>query len=514
MSMQRKNYDSDFCGSIPLNFINQIQPYGMLIVLQRPGLNIIQLSQNTRPLLGVDPENAIGATFDQFVGAGETDVFSSKFTNNVHKLPIQFTFKVNGTEKKYLSVTHAKENYFILELEEVQKSDEKDGSFVSIYQDIKQATYAIDSADTLEEVYQTTLKELKRISGFDKIMIYQFDEDWNGIVVGEIMEEGMESYLGLRFPASDIPKQARQLYLRNPYRQIPDCNYTPLKLYPVINPVTQTFTDLSDCNIRGVPAVHTEYLRNMNISASMSTRIIKNDNLWGLIACHHRTPKFLSYELCSVFELLSGILSSKFSSIQNKEEYLHSSKLQEIQSKLVEQVYTRQHLVEAITSGDATILDLLNIEGAVIAYNKHIETIGTVPDKNSIKDLIMWLRTNNIDKLFHTNELSNTYENGIRFTDIASGMIVLPIHAEKGEYIIGFRPELIEQVNWGGNPDEAINMEKDGKNYHPRNSFSLWQQTVKHSSLPWNKQELVIAENFRNVLVEFAFKKYAPDVVQ
>ncbi|RYD57841.1 MAG: GAF domain-containing protein [Sphingobacteriales bacterium] len=512
--MQKKNYDSDFCGSVPLNFINQIQPYGFLVILKRSDLSIIQVSQNIAGLLNEEPDQLINKSFNQFVEEQETKVFHTRFENKVDKLPVPLTINANGQRKKYLAITHAKEEYFILEIEEVQSKDDKDNSFISVYQDIKQAAYAIESADTVEDAYDITLRELKRISGFDKIMIYQFDKDWNGIVVGEIQEEGMESYMGLRFPASDIPKQARQLYLKNPYRQIPDCNYTPVKLYPIINPLTQTFIDLSDCNIRGVPAVHTEYLRNMKISASMSTRIIKDEKLWGLISCHHRDPKFLSYELCSVFELLSGILSAKFSSIQNKEEYDYSSRLQEIHAKLVEQIYRQGNVVEAISNGDSTILDLLNIEGAAISYKKNLETVGKTPDKNSLKDLIIWLQTNNIDKTFHTTELSDVYEDGLKFTDIASGMIVLPIHAEKGEYILGFRPEVVEKVNWGGNPDEAINFEKDGKNYHPRNSFKLWQQTVKNTSLPWQKHELTVAENFRNVLVEYALKKYNPDVAK
>lgn len=504
--MQRKNYDSEFCGNVPLNYINHIQPYGGLIVVAKEDLHIIQVSQNVDTLLGLNAEDVVDTPLEKYVPKAQIENLTTKFTGTIDKLPLQFDFNVDGKETHVLTIAHSAESYYLLELEPTDKQHE-DNSFVSVYQEIKYATVAINAATSLEEVCQTTIRELKRISGFDKIMVYKFDEQWNGLVIAEIMEEGMEPYLGLRFPASDIPRQARQLYLTNPYRLIPDCEYTPVKLYPVINSATQTFTDLSGCNVRGVPAVHTEYLRNMKVRSSMSTRIIKDDKLWGLIACHHRTPKFLSYELCSVFELLSGIASARFSSLQNTEDFTYAAKLQDVHTQLVEQLYAGNNLVESIISGDTTILNLLNIEGAVVTYQKRMESIGNVPDRNTIKNIIIWLQTNNINKLFHTTELADIYEEGINFSGIASGMIVLPIHAQKGEYIIGFRPEAVQKVNWGGNPDEAIQFEEDKKNYHPRNSFKLWQQTVQHNSLPWQKQELEIAEDFRNALVEFTLKK-------
>src|SRR5439155_4932601 len=132
------------------------------------------------------------------------------------------------------------------------------------------------------------------------VMIYQFDNNWNGTVIAEAMEAGMDSYLGLKFPASDIPKQAREMYRKNPYRFIPDVDYQPVRLYPVLNPVSGGFTDLTDSNLRSVAGVHLEYLRNMQVMASMSTRIVKEDQLWGLISCHHRTAKYLSYQMCSL----------------------------------------------------------------------------------------------------------------------------------------------------------------------------------------------------------------------
>lgn len=507
MSMQRKNYDSEFCGSLPLNFINQVQPYGILLVLDKEQLNIIQVSANIDTELGLEPETVLDTPLGNYILPVQLENLKQRLSAVAQdKLPFTFTFDVAGEPKDYLSITHSKEEYIILELERIDHSEVIDTSFLTVYQELRYTMSSVEMASTTVDVCNIAIGELKRISGFDRIMIYQFDEEWNGTVIAEVLEEGMEPYLGLRFPASDIPKQARALYERNPYRQIPDRNYTPIKLYPVVNPLTQTFTDLADCNLRSVAAVHLEYLKNMNVVASMSTRIIKDNKLWGLISCHHREARFMNYEKCAVFELLSGIISGKIGALKNKEDFAYNLKLQDIQASLVEQLYSGNNLFDGLLNKDITILNLLNVTGVVIAHNRRIATAGNVPTPNEINDLILWLQSNNIGKVYHTSNLSNVYDNAAQFGEKASGMIVLPIQPEKGEFIIGFRPEVIQQVSWGGNPNEAINFEADKKNYHPRNSFRIWQQTVKHTSVPWHNQEIAIAENFRNILLEFSLK--------
>lgn len=503
----KKNYDSDFCGSLPLSFINQTQPYGLLIVVQKTDLNIVQVSMNIETILNVSVDDVIDKPLSQFILASNADSLNRKFSSGLRdKLPITITFDINGKQKEFLSIVHVKDDMLIMELEESSNYDD-DSTFISIYQEIKYAMSAISNADGLQEASDIAVNELKKLSGFDRVMLYQFDEDWNGMVIAETKEDDMEPYLGLRFPASDIPKQARDLYYRNPYRQIPDRNYNPVKLYPVVNSVTQAFTDLSDCNLRAVANVHLEYLANMGVTASMSTRVLKDNKLWGLISCHHKTPKFLNYEKCSVFELLSGIISQKLSSLQNEETFHHLARLQELQARLVEQIYADDNIIDGLFKKETTILDLLNAEGAVILYRNNIELLGKTPKLEQIRDLVLWLQSQNTAKTYSTSALSEVYDVGSQYTDVASGMVVLPIRPERGEYIIVFRPEIIRKVNWGGNPDEAINFEADKKTYHPRNSFKDWQQIVKHTSEPWRKEELDIAEDLRNTVIEYTLRK-------
>ncbi|RYF96318.1 MAG: GAF domain-containing protein, partial [Chitinophagaceae bacterium] len=282
--------------------------------------------------------------------------------------------------------------------------------------------------------------------------------------------------------------------------------FTPVRLYPVINPITQSFIDLSDCNIRSVASVHLEYLGNMGVQSSMSTRLIVNDGLWGLISCHHRTAFHPGYEMCTVFELLSDVIAAKIAALEKETDYRLGEELQSIRSYLAERLYAGTGISDALVKGEQTILDLLNVEGIAMCLDKTIKLFGKTPDEEQTRNLVQWLQLEGAVETQATSSISHLYEGGNQFTDVASGMIILPVRPESGEYIIGFRPEVIQQVNWGGNPNEAIQFEADNKNYHPRHSFSTWQQQVKHTSLPWHQQEIAIAEQFRTMFLQYKYK--------
>jgi two-component system, chemotaxis family, sensor kinase Cph1 len=412
-----------------------------------------------------------------------------------------YQFEIN--QKQVTGMAHIKDGYLILELE----SSVSGQSFIELYQEIKFAMTAIETAEDSHAACKIVADELKKISGFDKVMIYRFDEDWNGEVIAEVMEEGMESYLGLKFPSSDIPKQARELYKRSPYRLIPNVDYEPVRIYPVINPITNSFTDLSDTNLRSVATVHLEYLRNMQVTASMSTRILKGDQLWGLIACHHRNPKYLSYEMGSVFELLSNMISSKIASALDRDLFVHRNEKQQLYNALVEEVYRHSDLFGALITNEQKVLKLLSADGVLIRLNNKTESFGSVPSRNDSEALLDWLQYNGFSKIHHQPGLSKVYEHAKEFSKEASGILVLPVQPEKGNYILAFRKEELQQVNWGGNPAEAVKMEADGIKYHPRASFKIWQQRVEEASTPWKPEEIEVAEQFRNFVIEATLNK-------
>ena len=499
---KRKTYDSDFCGSVPLNQINVIQSYGYILVLDKQDLTIVQASENVAQLLGQPVNKLVNQPLSRYVPDEDVEKLVNRFeVRHASKLPQKLT--IGGYSMR--AITHLKSAYYLLELEQLHGNGER--SFSDVFEEIKYIIASVESAKTLEEVAQLTVEEIKKVSGFDGVMMYQFDADWNGTVIAEEKAAGMDSYLGHKFPASDIPKQARNLYLNNPYRLIPDRDYKPVRLYPIINPVTKAFIDLSDCNLRGVAAVHLEYLKNMNVQASMSIRILREHQLWGLIACHHRSPHYVSFELCSVLELLSSVISNKIAAVLHQNTYELKAALHLKFTTLTERLYRQGNLASILLDQENThVLDLFGAQGAAVVLNGQQRTLGQVPAHHFIDDLTLWLQNRVSNQVYHTNNLAGEFDEADAYAETASGILAIPINSENGEFLICFRPERIETVKWGGNPNEAIQFEADGKTYHPRHSFGLWLQTVRQTAIPWQEEQLELAANLRNLINEFRVK--------
>ncbi|SMC76235.1 GAF domain-containing protein [Pedobacter africanus] len=500
---ERKNFDSEFCGSLPLHHVNLIQDYGYLLVLEPANLSLIQASENIVEVTGQPVQDMIGKNIADYMDVPGLQSIKSGLNSGIRqRIPVEVNIKNVSALQPFHGLMHLKEGYILLELENA--GEQRKAAFTQVFQKVKKVMAAIDQADTVQAVCEIAVHELRELSGFDGVLMYKFDQDWNGTVVAEEKDDRLEPYIGQTFPASDVPRQARQLYLKNPYRLIPNRAYQPFRLYPVINPVTNSFIDLSDCNLRGVVAVHLEYMKNMNIEASMSIRVIRNGELWGLISCHHLTPKYLDYELCAVFEWLSAVISNGVSRILDKEKYDFSSALQRKRAELTDRIYEEDNIVSGLLPDEGTsLLDLFNATGALIVLNDRIETKGKVPGKEMTDNLLLWVEGKSGSKVFAHNHMSGLYDEAKAFADVGSGLLAIPIDAAKGDYVICFRPEVIETINWGGDPNQAINFEKDGVKYHPRTSFKLWQETVKQYAQPWNEAELEMAEALRSFLFEF-----------
>lgn len=498
----RINYDAEFCGKVPLHQTNQVQPHGILLVVKEDDLVILQCSENANELLQTTVESIPGRSLGDFIDRKAIETLHQRLNNGIDgKIPMIWT--IGGTE--HLTLVQKVGGYFFAEIE--KEGQAAADSFVTVYQELKFVMASIERATTVVEACAIAAREIKRLSGFDKVMIYRFDKDWNGEVVAEEKEEGMDAYLGLKFPASDVPRQAREMYRKNTYRLIPNVDDQPIKLYPVLNPLTHAFTNLTDSNLRSVVPVHLEYLRNMNVRASMSTRILCDGVLWGLIACHHRTAKYLSYQMCSVFELLSDVINAKVSSLSNTDFHQYKSRMQQLLTRIMEGVYKNNSMVQGLLDQEGSLLEMLGAGGVAFSFNRQIESIGATPETDDVRNLIFWLQVNAINKTYHQTNLSAAYEDAEGYVENGSGMLALPIQPEKGDYILVFRPEVIQQTNWGGNPNEAVRFEQDRKAYHPRNSFQLWQETVRKTALPWTGAEVEVAENFRNLIIEYTLNK-------
>lgn len=470
-------------------------------------MKIIQASENTAQILGTAAGELVQRSLQTYIGEEQLQLLKQKLEHrelSTH-LPISILWPQNGSTRFFSGTLHNRDRYLLLELEELP--EQKSNTLISsTYQTISYIIASLKEAEGVMDVARIAAVELKKLSGFERVMVYRFDQQWNGTVIAETLTEGMESYLGLRFPASDVPKQARELYFRTPFRIIPHADGPTARLYPVMNPLTNSLTDIADCILRAVPLVHIEYLRNMGVAASMSTPIIVDNKLWGLISCHHRSPKLISFELRTSFEIISGIVASQLSTHQKEEIFRYRTGLHHIELKLLEQIYSKQDLSEGLLENPAYLLELLGVQGIVYVHNHEYQTAGTVPHERQVRSLLKWLSRYSKEKIFTTDSLPRLFEEAIDFRDIASGLIALQISGSR-HYLLGFRPEIIKAVNWGGDPNNAINFEADSKRYHPRNSFNIWREQVEFTSDPWHPQLLDIAQHIRMAMLEKLLKE-------
>jgi light-regulated signal transduction histidine kinase (bacteriophytochrome) len=245
----------------------------------------------------------------------------------------------------------------------------------------------------------------------------------------------------------------------------------------------------------------------MGVTASMSTRILNNDRLWGLIACHHKTAKQCSFQLCSIFELLSNIISARMHSLQSKEKHDADTNTRDLYSRIIEHVYESGDLRKGLLEGDSNVLQLFKAQGALLVKDGRHTTSGAVPAQADLDELLLWIHTRRLANTWHTDNLSGEFDHASPYMETASGMLAIPFHPEQEEYLLLFRPEVKKVIDWGGDPGGRIIYEKDGLNYHPRHSFKLWRQIVSGTSLPWQEEEIAAGDTLRSFLYEYTSKQ-------
>ena len=503
----QKNYDAEFCGNLAIHQINSIQDYGYLLVVDHQTLTIVQGSENIEELTGHNIRDLVNTKISTLFPGLDIQALQSEISKGPrNRVPMRCTFNNHTGGHTLNMLLHVKTGQLIFEIEKDDEIPER--SFSAVFQEVRSFISVLESTENLNEICQASIQEIRRIAGFDGIRMYQFDHQWNGTVVAEEITGELESYLGQTFPASDVPKQARALYIKNPYRLIPNRNYKVSRLFPVINPIVHGFLDLSDCNLRSIAAVHLEYMANMNVTASMSIRVMVEGQLWGLISCHHVTEKYLGLEIRSIFEWLSMEISYRISAVIKQEELGRSAEMLKIQAAVVETIFNNESIEKGlITDQNKYVLSLFNSTGFALKINGRISAMGTTPQEEELENLFLWASRKAADGVYTTQSLANVYDEAGPYAEVASGILAIPFGTQNSDILIFFRPERIREINWGGNPNEAISFDDDGVNYHPRNSFKLWQQTVRGQSAKWTAAEIEAAESFRNFLLGFRNEK-------
>ena len=491
-----------FCDNQPILQGGSIQAFGLMVVLDF-SFKILQVSANAEKFFGCRCDQVVGKNLADFLSAEDYRFLQQEIKNGDMSNFCGFNLTVKtATGLKSLPASFCVfEKYWIVELE---WADEK-MDFVAILKirnRISKLILNFKQYRTLQEMSDATAAELRSTLGMDKVMVYRFDENWHGTVLSESKESAMEAYLGLRFPATDIPAPARQLYAINPIRMIPNINDALVPLEPVLNPLTGEFSDMRTCILRGVASVHLEYLKNMQVCTSISVSIIKNSVLWGLIAFHHRSPKTMHVEIRSALRILEESFSARLMILESYESKEQIAGVADFRKTLTASALREDAPLTPIRDQIETVSRSLDAQGAAIYFDEQWFEWGVVPQRAQLQKLMEWLQKKKNQAVYSTDFLSQEYLEGETIKDVASGLLAISVAGQFEDFVLWFRPEVVQTVKWGGDPGQTLHFGSANKTYHPRKSFEIWKETVRGHAVSWKASEKSAAAEIRQMLAD------------
>ncbi len=504
------------CDSEPIHLLSKIRQNGFLFVLTHDDFKILQVSQNISKLINQEPTKILNNQIDT--------IFDNKFKDElsksiyyVKKYNKQFaSFNFTFEDKTLFSIVHSQDDFFILEIED--QSNHR-GIHYSVEDSINTIIKDCDYKTELVVFLQRIVNSVKTISNYDRVMLYKFDDNFNGEVLAQVTSRMHENFLGHRFPSSDIPVQARALYLKNKFRVIENVNDESSLIIPSINPLTNTILDMTYCCFRSVSLMHIEYLKNMGVESSMSLSIIVNGKLWGLVACHHDKPKYISIQQNQTYYLLSELISSQIEQKELIKYYENSFELKSKRELLINSLQNDEesNFFKSLEKYKKILNETIKSDGCVIYFENQFFGTNDVFDKNELNILFLICKENLKNNIFVNSNLSNDYPNLLKLKKKLGGLIALKIPNIEDAYLIYFRFEQIHTVKWAGEKSKKIEYDKDGNAImSPRASFESWKEVVKGTCEQFSKEEIEstkqLVEQLSKIYTSYSINKEAKDL--
>lgn len=425
------------CDQEQIHLSSAIQPHGELFVIDPATDRIVQCAAPAR---------------GEVLGKALEDVFPDSarlFSRLACRLPAEGVVhlgRYGGAAGDFDVVGHKTQDALIVELEQTTRVGP--ASFDDVYPQVREFLNRMQFADSIEDVARLAAVEVRRWTGFDRALIYRFDDDWNGEVIAEDRNDRLPSYLGHHFPANDIPAQARDLYRRNRMRLIADANYIPVPVVPTQNPASGQPLDLSYSVLRSVSPVHVEYMRNMGTMASMSISLLKGDRLWGLISCHHSTPARVPYQVRNACDFIGQVMSMQIASKEASALADRRHDLRAVQRRLLSGMAAADHFIDGLTENTHELLTLTGASGAAVVIEGACRLVGETPTAQDTMTIVDWLGAREKEDLFVTSSLHEIMPGGDAFKDVASGVLAIAVSQIHKSYVVWFRPEVLRTLKW------------------------------------------------------------------
>jgi len=471
------------CDLEPIHIPSFIQPHGLLLAARLPDLRIVYTSENSLKLLGVAPASILDTTLPELLGA-EAVISIQEALKEAQYLPnnvLLMNFAVAGAAR-FDVVAHHTGNFLCVELELAAEESSSD----SLATRMEEAIRELGRPKTVLVLCSVFAPLIRTLTGYDRVMVYRFDRDGHGEIVAEDKAPEMEPFLGLHYPATDIPIQARKLYLAQRVRTIVDVGFQPVPVFA--NPTLSHGEplDMTYCGLRSISPMHIEYLTTMGVGATFALSLIHRNELWGMLICHHRTPKHLSPGMRSFCDLLgqtASLLIAVTQHAEESEERLNRNALLEVvRAALAEE----ESIGAAFTENADAVLGLANAEGAFLRLGEALHLIGRTPPLSEAISLLAALASQlEHHPIVFCDELGVLLPGFQHLAKVASGVMMVPFKTP-GDGLLWFRPEVSETVHWAGKPEVSKEIAENGSvRLSPRKSFATWEEVQKGCSLPW-----------------------------
>lgn len=476
----------DNCADEPIHVPGSIQPHGALLAFDDDG-GLVAWSDNVQALLGCVP--AHGGHYRDLLPTDVVDIVDELPPHAAGELdpdPHATSVECTVAGRLFDAVVHIGRDARIVEFEaRDQPSDQLSEFALKAHRSIER----LRRQRSLDELMRVATVQLREITGFDRVMGYRFRHDDSGDVVAESCRDDLEPYVGRRYPASDIPAQARRLYVLNTLRVIADIGYEPV---PLLGAPSAAALDMSHCVLRSVSPIHVEYLQNMGVGASMSISIVVGGRLWGMIACHHQTPYLVPHALRMACDVLAHVLASSVQSLAERSRAVLAESAVGVRTGLIESLLGDDEFLRAVGSRSESICRLFRADAMFAAEFE--QTLGIGEPSEAVVTAMAGSLAGITEDIVHRHR-RDMWPEAVR--DLIGpwvGMLALRADPASNAWIVLLRPEQVTTVRWGGRPEKNVRVGPLGPRLTPRGSFAEWREEVRDTAEPWDENEISLAQ--------------------
>jgi light-regulated signal transduction histidine kinase (bacteriophytochrome) len=491
------------CDREPIHIPGSIQPHGAMLVYDAESMMVTHASSNAAAILGAAPDMIVGHPLEGIVGLKPAHSVRNAAAKSVGPAApgLLFGLKVDGADQLFDLAAHTYQGRTYLEFEASSDTADSYGPLELT----RALTRRLADEKSVPNLAKAAARMVALMLGYDRVMVYQLLHNGAGKVIAEQKRADLHSFLGQHFPPSDIPVQARELYKRNWIRMISDVRYTPQPIMPALKSGEAPF-DMSYAQLRSVSPVHCEYLQNMGVGASMSISILVEGELWGLIACHHYSPKSVPLPQRVGAELFGQVFSLQVETLERRERFEVASQARQRLDRIVAELSPEEELYQSLAPRISDIKQLLPCDGAAVWIQGAWIKTGFVPPEQMVKPLVGFLNGAASGELWHTNQIQKFLPEAEPLVappseekaEMPAGVLAVPISHKPRDYLFFFRSEESRFVDWGGEPVKTVG--PLGDRLTPRKSFDLWREEVRGQSTPWTDGDIAIADAAQNYL--------------